>query len=91
MPKKRHLSITEKRDWLAAIFRDVSGDISQADKFKALSEDTKLAQLQAEESKDKEQQDTKRATPDALELFSLLPPPLLTPEQENSDLPPGSV
>ncbi|MBQ8480121.1 MAG: hypothetical protein IJ503_07025 [Akkermansia sp.] len=48
MEKHRHLTIEEKRDWLAGIFRDKSGDFSQADKFKALAEDTRLAQLQEE-------------------------------------------
>ena len=48
MEKHRHLTIEEKRDWLAGIFRDESGDFSQADKFKALAEDTRLAQLQEE-------------------------------------------
>ncbi len=48
MPKERHLTIEEKRDWLAGIFRDISGDYSQADKFKAMTEDTRLAQLQEE-------------------------------------------
>ncbi|MBR5887856.1 MAG: hypothetical protein IKZ07_06570 [Akkermansia sp.] len=58
MPKERHLTIEEKRDWLAGIFRDVSGDYSQADKFKAMAEDTRLAQLQEE----KQQADTATAT-----------------------------
>ncbi len=49
MPRERHLTIEEKRDWLADIFRDVSGDYSQADKFKAMTEDTRLAQLQEEQ------------------------------------------
>lgn len=74
MRKKRHLSIEEKRDWLADIFRDASGEYTQADKFKALAEDTKLAQLQAEEAK----ADTKQASPqeDILKLLAMLPPPL---------------
>lgn len=76
MRKKRHLTITEKRDWLASIFRDDSGDISQADKFKALAEDTKLAQLQAEESKESAPAGSENPTPNPLELLSLLPPPL---------------
>ena len=68
MRKKRHLSIEEKRDWLADIFRDASGEYTQADKFKALAEDTKLAQLQAEEAK----ADTKQASPqeDILKLLA---------------------
>ena len=74
MRKKRHLSIEEKRDWLADIFRDASGEYTQADKFKALAEDTKLAQLQAEEAK----ADTKQASSqeDILKLLAMLPPPL---------------
>ena len=75
MRKKRHLTITEKRDWLASIFRDDSGDISQADKFKALAEDTKLAQLQAEEDKESATAESP-APPNPLELLNLLPPPL---------------
>ncbi len=46
--KSRHLSLAEKRDWLAGIFRDESGEFSQADKFKAMVEDTRLAQLEEE-------------------------------------------
>ena len=76
MRKKRHLTINEKRDWLASIFRDESGDISQADKFKALAEDTKLAQLQAEDNKESPATATKSPPPNPLELLSLLPPPL---------------
>lgn len=76
MRKKRHLTINEKRDWLASIFRDESGDISQADKFKALAEDTKLAQLQAEENKESPATATESPQPNPLELLSLLPPPL---------------
>lgn len=76
MRKKRHLTINEKRDWLASIFRDESGDISQADKFKALAEDTKLAQLQAEENKESPATATESLPPNPLELLSLLPPPL---------------
>ena len=79
MRKKRHLSIDEKRDWLADIFRDDSGEFSQADKFKALAEDTKLAQLQAEEqAKTAPPQDDKKSPSmqEALQLLSFLPPPL---------------
>ena len=43
------LSTEEKRRWLARVFRDEDGEYSQADKFKALVEDTKLAALQQEE------------------------------------------
>lgn len=36
------LSIEEKRAWLASIFRDTTGYYSDADKFKAMREDTRL-------------------------------------------------
>lgn len=45
MKQPRHLSIDEKRDWLAEIFRDTGGEYSQSDKFKAMIEDTKLAMM----------------------------------------------
>lgn len=48
MKRSRHLSIEEKRDWLATVFRDENGEFSAAEKFKALTEDTKLAGLQRE-------------------------------------------
>ena len=38
-----YLTIEEKRAWLARIFRDTSGEYTEADKFKALQEDTNLA------------------------------------------------
>ncbi len=68
--KTRHLTLAEKRDWLAGIFRDESGEYSQADKFKAMAEDTRLAQLEEE-----------KATPPPAAnappagLLELLPPP----------------
>ncbi len=49
MKRARHLTIDEKRDWLADIFRDTGGEYSQSDKFKAMVEDTKLAIMLAEE------------------------------------------
>ena len=70
MRKKRHLSIDEKRDWLAVIFRDDSGEFSQADKFKALAEDTKLAQLQAETTAKNTPQPEQKSTPDAAEILN---------------------
>lgn len=79
MPNNRHLSIDEKRDWLAVIFRDESGEFSQADKFKALAEDTKLAQLQAEEEAKAAPQTEQKSTPDlaeTLKILNFLPPPL---------------
>lgn len=69
MRRKRHLTIEEKRDWLAGIFRDDSGEFSQADKFKAMTEDTRLAMLQNEE------ENSKAAAPPQPDLFSMLPPP----------------
>ena len=39
------LSIEEKRAWLASIFRDTTGYYSEADKFKAMREDTRLIEL----------------------------------------------
>ncbi len=72
MAKKKFLSIEEKRSWLAAIFRDTSGEYSQADKFKAMIEDTRLAMLAAEAEKP--------AAPSMpglpQELLAHLPPPL---------------
>lgn len=75
----RHLSIDEKRDWLASIFRDDSGQFSQADKFKALAEDTKLAQLQAEVDAKATTPPEQNDSPDlasTLKLLNFLPPPL---------------
>ena len=71
MRKKRHLTIEEKRDWLAGIFRDESGEFSQADKFKAMAEDTRLAILQAE----KEERPPAASGPPP-GLFDQLPPPV---------------
>lgn len=71
MRQKRHLTIEEKRDWLAGIFRDESGEVSQADKFKAMAEDTRLAMLESESKK--------KAAPSksaADDLLDFLPPPL---------------
>jgi hypothetical protein len=39
------LTIEEKRAWLARIFRDTSGEYTDADKLKALEADTSLAML----------------------------------------------
>lgn len=41
-----YLTIEEKRAWLARIFRDTSGEYTDADKFKAMQEDTNLALIQ---------------------------------------------
>lgn len=72
MAKKKFLSIEEKRTWLAAIFRDSSGEFSQADKFKAMIEDTRLAMLEAESAKSAEP--ALPGIPAA--LLAHLPPPL---------------
>ncbi len=74
MPKKRYLSIEEKRSWLADIFRDKAGEYSQADKFKAMIEDTRLAMLAEENAKPAPQQETLPGIP--RELLEHLPPPL---------------
>lgn len=50
MRKKKHLTIEEKRDWLASVFRNADGEYSQADRFKAMVEDTRLAMLQEEKN-----------------------------------------
>lgn len=42
---QQFLSIEEKRAWLARIFRDTSGEYSDADKLKAMEADTRLAML----------------------------------------------
>ncbi|MBQ4613927.1 MAG: hypothetical protein IJB31_03255 [Akkermansia sp.] len=75
MRKKRHLTIEEKRDWLAFVFRDESGEFSQADKFKAMAEDTRLAVLQAEQHA-AEQAATPPPTPALQDILDFLPPPL---------------
>lgn len=76
MSKKdsRHLTIDEKRDWLADIFRDESGEYSQGDKFKAMIEDTKLAIMLAEEDKKKSE---KSAVTSEINhsILAHLPPP----------------
>lgn len=73
MRKKRHLTIEEKRDWLASVFRDESGEFSQADKFKAMTEDTKLAVLQAEQEPLRPAVAAEKNEPN---LLDLLPPPM---------------
>lgn len=39
------LTIAEKREWLARIFRDATGEYTDADKFKAMREDTRLLEI----------------------------------------------
>lgn len=81
MKDKAYLSIEEKRAWLADIFRDVAGEYSQADKFKAMVEDTKLAQILDEQSELelKREQEEKKSTDsiDLVRLLQALPPPSL--------------
>ena len=69
------LSTEEKRRWLARVFRDEDGEYSQADKFKALVEDTKLAALQQEEEEFKRQREMGAEPQDPiLTLLQSLPP-----------------
>lgn len=69
------LSTEEKRRWLARVFRDTNGEYSQADKFKALVEDTKLAALQQEEEEFKRQRERGDTPQDPiLSLLQALPP-----------------
>lgn len=72
MARKRFLSIEEKRSWLADIFRDSSGEYSQADKFKAMIEDTRLAMLAEDNGK------SAQPAPPGMpaDLLAHLPPPL---------------
>lgn len=75
MKKKKHLTIDEKRDWLACVFRDTSGEYSQADKFKAMAEDTRLAMLEDEKAPPAPAQEP------SLALLDQLPPPLTDAQQ----------
>ena len=60
---------------LARVFRDEDGEYSQADKFKALVEDTKLAALQQEEEEFKRQREIGAAPQDPiLALLQAIPP-----------------
>lgn len=77
MKQPRHLSIDEKRDWLAEIFRDTGGEYSQSDKFKAMIEDTKLAMMLAEEEK-KKAENAEEETGFNHRLLAHLPPPRQT-------------
>ena len=47
------LSIAEKREWLARIFRDKTGEYTEADKFKAMEADNRLTMLQYTEDRNK--------------------------------------
>ena len=73
MAKRKFLSVEEKRSWLAGIFRDTSGEYSQADKFKAMIEDTRPAMLAEDAGKPAQQ----AVLPGmSAELLAHLPPPL---------------
>jgi hypothetical protein len=74
MAKKKYLTIEEKRSWLADIFRDSTGEYSQADKFKAMIEDTRLAMLAEEADKPDPRQLSLPGIPP--ELLAHLPPPI---------------
>lgn len=69
MRKKKYLTIDEKREWLAEIFRDESGDYTQTDKFKAMVEDTRLAELQEAKAADRSDASS------IINLLDQLPPP----------------
>lgn len=43
--RPQFLTIAEKREWLARIFRDTTGNYSDSDKYKAMLEDTRLIML----------------------------------------------
>lgn len=69
------LSTEEKRRWLARVFRDTDGEYTQADKFKALVEDTKLAALQQEEEEFKRCRESGTSVQDPLlTILRALPP-----------------
>lgn len=83
-PKTPFLTVEEKRKWLAGILRDTSGqhqgyELGLGDKFKALSEDNKLAghpepiQISPEEKTDR---DSGRGLQDLLQaLLATVRPP----------------
>lgn len=83
--KQPLLSTEEKRRWLACVFRDTDGEYSQADKFKALVEDTKLATLQQEEEELKHRQNEDTTTQDPLlTLLRSLPPAEFTLQHQTT-------
>ncbi len=79
--KRKHLSIKEKRDWLAGIFRDDSGEFSQSEKFKAMVEDTRLALLPEQKNDTKSQSGLPFPS---LEILAQLPPPINNQSDEQS-------
>lgn len=62
---QQFLTIEEKRAWLARIFRDTSGEYTDADKLKAMEADNRLVMLQSPNS---------QATLDTSERGTLVPP-----------------
>ena len=69
------LSIREKRLWLAEIFRNSNGEYSQADRFKSLTEDTKLALIQMEQDPPVKQNEGQSDYANLLRMIDSLPPP----------------
>lgn len=65
------LSISEKREWLARIFRDKTGEYNDADKFKAMEADNRLAMMQyaADSNKDVEVRTNNRKCSDCSFYF----------------------
>lgn len=75
----------EKRDFMARVVRDDSGEFTMSEKFKAIVEDTKLAELDAAAAKAEEDAAAAAAAAAAKlppeagileQLDALLPPPL---------------
>ena len=79
--RTKFLSLEEKRKWLAAILRDVSGqhqgyELSMGDKFKALIEDNKLAGHPSALEEEKKTTEDSHSLPDFLRsLLESVPPP----------------
>ncbi|MDO4410919.1 MAG: hypothetical protein Q4C05_06535 [Akkermansia sp.] len=80
MKQSKTLSIEEKRIWLAEVFRDPHGEYTQADKFKALVEDTKLALIQQEaEQASKIEESPSNEANSFASLIRQIPPADITP------------
>lgn len=58
--KHQFLTIEEKRAWLARIFRDTSGEYSDADKLKALEADNRLLSFISQNHEIKSQKRNKK-------------------------------
>lgn len=88
MRKPRHLTMREKRDFMARVVRDQSGEFTMTEKFKAIVEDTKLAELDAAAAKEEaeaaaaEAAAATRDRPESsiLEQLDKLLPPALPPD-----------